>query len=468
MKILLLILLSSLSVSAQNFVRSNIDSSRLIVKVKSGSKIPKSNFALSSKKLFGNYIIYRTKNIEALKQDLENLPEVESVKYNFRWSQKQWPKVSKPSSNVSSGFLRDGETPIKNDLFNDPMLSKLWGLAEATQGVNLFNHLTFLNRNNIPKNKVLVAVVDTGVDVAHPDLSGKIWINKNEIAGNKIDDDQNGYVDDVNGIDTLTRDSQGRATAHLIDGHGHGTHVSGTIAAVQNNGIGIAGVSSHAEIMAIRTVPANGDETDVDVAESFIYAAKMGARIINCSFGKAAEETPGLVKDAIDEIAKINETVVIAAAGNDGKNIDVRFAYPASLPNENLIVVNATKTGGSITGFSNFGLKNSDIAAPGAAILSLTPKNQYASWDGTSMAAPHVSGVAAEILSIYPNLTATELKQALLKSAKSHSTLSGKSVTGGSIDVDLARKAAQEILKSRSSGFERRIGSNGSFQNRRF
>lgn len=464
MKILMMLFILSFYAKAQNYVISPIDSSRLIVKLKNGSKIPHSSYATSYKKLFGNYIIYQTKNLEALKQDLKNLPEISAISYNYRWTKKQWPKVS--NKILKNNILQlDKSDPEKQVPFNDPMLTQLWGLAESTQGINLFKHIEFINQNNIKKNTVLVAVVDTGVDINHPDLAGKIWINKKEIPNNKIDDDQNGYIDDVHGIDTLTRDSQGRATAHLRDGHGHGTHVSGTIAAVQNNGIGIAGVSSHAQILAIRTVPANDDETDIDVAESFIYASKMGARIINCSFGKSAEETPGLVKDAIDEIQKINETLVVAAAGNDGKNIDVRFAYPASLSNENLIVINAIQSGGSITGFSNFGIQNTDIGAPGASILSLNINNRYASWDGTSMAAPHISGVAAEILSIFPNLTAQELKAALLSSAKKHPSLNGKSLTGGSVDVDLARKAAEQISKNKS--LNNNLAGKRNFQNRR-
>lgn len=459
MKLIALLFILSFNAFTQNLVLSPVDSKRLIVKVKQGAKAPSSNYSLGAKKLFGNYFIYRTNDIESLKQDLKDLPQVESVNYNYRWSNKQWPKVSKqaPQSLTWIG----GGAPTKNIPLNDPMLAKLWGLAEETQGVNLYNHLNYVSTNNIPKVKVIVAVVDTGVDVKHPDLNGKFWVNKNEIAGNNLDDDNNGYIDDINGIDTLTRDSQGRATAHRIDGHGHGTHVSGTIAAVQNNNVGIAGISSHAEIMAIRTVPANGDETDIDVAESFIYAAKMGARVINCSFGKSAEENPGLVTDAIAEILKINNTLVVAAAGNDGQNIDIRFKYPASLQNENLIVINAIGTGGRLTGFSNFGLKNSDIAAPGADILSLTPNNGYASWDGTSMASPHVTGVAAEILSIYPKLTAIELKTVLMKATKAQPSLKGKSATGGSIDVNLAREIALEMMKNKKSNL------NNKFQNKR-
>lgn len=432
-----------------------IDQSRLIVILKNPRlNAPKSPYAISSKKLFKSYVVYYTNDIQRLKLDLERSPDVAKVEFNYkRTGHKIWPTVNP----FFPGKTKSGGTPDKPSSFpfNDPYISNLWGLDESTQGINLFKHLEYVSQHALKKQPVIVAVVDTGVDINHEDLKGKFWINPKEIPNNEIDDDGNGYIDDVNGIDTLARDTQGRATAHRKDGHGHGTHVSGTIAAIQNNNIGIAGISSHAKIMAIRTVPADGDETDVDVAESFIYAAKMGAKIISCSFGKDQQETPGLVSDAIDEILKINETLVIAASGNESQNIDRRLKYPASFQNNNLLVVDAIKKGGSLAMFSNYGVLNTDLAAPGVSILSTTPGNDYQSWDGTSMATPHVSGVAAEILSLYPNLKAIELKNILMKATKSQPSLSGKSVTGGSIDVNLARQYASQIAHHTGSTFQR-------------
>lgn len=444
---------------------STVDQTRLLVKVRSGMRPPLSIYASSSNHLFGRYVVYQTQNLGALVQDLQNDPAVESVQYNYKWKNNNWPKLSpifpKNKSLVGS--------PTEPSPFNDPMSGQLWGLTGSEQGVNLYKHLLYVKQNHIQKSPVIVAVVDTGVDITHEDLQGKIWVNKNEIPGNKIDDDNNGYVDDVNGIDTLARDAQGHATAHTHDGHGHGTHVSGTIAAVQNNGIGISGISSEAIIMPIRTVPADGDETDIDVAESFLYASKMGARIISCSFGKTAQETPGVVEDAIDEIGKKTQTLVIAAAGNDGVDIDRNLHFPASLKNETLLVVAAIKKGGSITYFSNFGAKSVDVAAPGAAILSLNPGNRYASWDGTSMATPHVSGVAAEILSIYPKLTALQLKEILMKSTRAQSTLSGITISGGIVDVDKARQLAATYAQKRNKFQNTQTMNNpGRFQGGRF
>lgn len=445
--VLILQLTFAKEIFAQNQPRQ-IDGTRLIVRLKNPQlNPPHSPYATSTKRIFKNYVVYYTKDVRMLKQDLERSPEVSKVEFNYKnMNKKQWPKISPILPQRING--EGGGTPEepKNFPFNDPMMSSLWGLDESTQGVNLFKHLEYVTQQSLKKTPVVVAVVDTGVDVNHEDLKGKLWVNIKEIPNNGIDDDNNGYIDDLNGIDTLARDTQGRATAHRIDGHGHGTHVSGTIAAVQNNKIGIAGVSSHAKIMAIRTVPANGDETDVDVAESFIYAAKMGARIISCSFGKSQEENPGIVTDAINEVLKINETLVIASSGNDSQNIDNKFKFPASLPNNNLLVVNAIRKGGSLAMFSNYGILNTDLGAPGVSILSTTPKNGYQSWDGTSMATPHVTGVAAEILSLYPHLKAMELKEVLMKATKVQPSLQGKSVTGGSIDINLARQLASKIV----------------------
>ena len=156
MKVLLLSLVISLNVFSQNYVLSPIDQKRLIVKLKPGVKAPQSNYALGARKLFGNYIIYRTQNVEALKNDLSTMPEVEFINYNYRWKNKQWPKVSKV---IPQSLTWDGGVPNKSYPINDPMLSKMWGLAEETQGLNLYNHLNYVAANNLKKEKSLVAAL---------------------------------------------------------------------------------------------------------------------------------------------------------------------------------------------------------------------------------------------------------------------------------------------------------------------
>ena len=288
---------------------------------------------------------------------------------------------------------------------------------------------TFNNRRSSPEKEVIVAVVDTGVDYTHQDLP--MWTNENEIPGNGIDDDGNGYIDDIHGINTLVRDENGNATMEVMDAHNHGTHVSGSIAAIQNNGIGIAGIASKAKIMAIRTVPNRSDETDVDVTEAFIYAAKNGAKIINCSFGKSVNERGMMVRDAINHIGEKYGVLVVAAAGNSFRNIDTYPTYPASFDSENLLVVASTSSSGSFSYFTNYGLKSVDIAAPGSGLLSTIIGNRYSQMSGTSMASPNAAGVAAEVLSNHPKLNTFELKEILMNSSYKLPIYQAKIMSGG-------------------------------------
>jgi subtilisin family serine protease len=230
-----------------------------------------------------------------------------------------------------------------------------------------------------------------------------------------------------------------------MDTHSHGTHVSGTIAAKQNNGIGIAGIASNVKIMGIRTVPNDGDETDVDVAEAFVYAAKNGARIINCSFGKDKNPGKKLIPDTLKYIADNYGVLVIAAAGNDSSDIDRTPTYPASFDNDNLLIIASTTSGGSMSYFSNYGKVGVDVAAPGSNIFSTVPGNKYESMSGTSMATPTTVGVAAEILSHYPNLTYAQLKDVIMKSVTKVDNFKNKMVSGGRIDLAKGLELARTI-----------------------
>ena len=187
--------------------------------------------------------------------------------------------------------------------------------------------------------------------------------------------------------------------------------------------------------MAIRSVPNESDETDVDIAESFIYAAKNGAKIINCSFGKGQNEGKNLIPETLKYIQDNYGVLVIAAAGNDGTDIDRTPTYPASHPSENLLIVAATTKSGTMSGFSNYGKINVDVAAPGSDVYSTTPGNRYESMSGTSMATPTTVGVAAEILSHYPNLSPIQLKDVLINSVTSIERFKTKIVSGGRIDL---------------------------------
>ena len=240
----------------------------------------------------------------------------------------------------------------------------------------------------------------------------------------------------MHGINTLKRRDDGSAYGNPMASHSHGTHVSGTIAAAQNNNVGIAGIASAVKIMAIRAVPNSSDETDLDVVESFLYAAKNGAKLINCSFGKSHNEGGMIVNETIDHIGKTFGVLIFAAAGNDyGRDIDSNKTYPASFESDYLLVVASTKKSGGLSWFSNIGEKSVDLAAPGSDVYSTVKDNKYANMSGTSMATPTAVGVAAEVLSHFPELGPLGLKKALMDSVTPVKKFQGKMVSPGRIDL---------------------------------
>ncbi|UBF23735.1 S8 family serine peptidase [Kovacikia minuta CCNUW1] len=254
---------------------------------------------------------------------------------------------------------------------------------------------------------ITVAVVDSGVDYSHPDLDANLWTNTSEIAGNGVDDDTNGYVDDVRGWDFVDSDNT------PLDADSHGTHVAGTIAA-ENNGTGITGVAYGARIMPVRVLDETGSGTNVDIAAGIRYAANNGARVINLSLGGGgySESIASAVQYAYQKGA-----VVVLAAGNEGAS-DPEF--PANLATQWGIAVGAVDSNQQVTSFSNDSGSSSTlkyVVAPGKDIYSTIPNQSYAYYDGTSMAAPHVAGVAALILSANPNLSATQVINILTETA---------------------------------------------------
>lgn len=410
----------------------------LVVKLKPGRSLPELKNIKSIQHLFLNVYVLRSDNVNALKSSLINHPAVEYVERNHRSEKRVLPQPD-PNSARTLGRRVPGDSQ-----FDDPLLGALWAFKDSSEnGVSV--NAAYKLYGTGGTTPVIVAVVDTGVDTKHEDLQTRIWVNSKEIPNNKIDDDGNGYIDDINGINTLVRDMNGKATVNVKDAHSHGTHVSGTIAARQNNGLGIAGIASNVRIMAIRTVPNNGDETDVDVAEAFVYAARNGARIINCSFGKGKNEGRQLIPDTLKYIGEKYGVLVIAAAGNETSDIDVEPTYPASFTNENLLIIASTTSRGGLSYFSNYGKISVDVAAPGSDIYSTVPGNRYESMSGTSMATPTTVGVAAEILAHNPLLSALQLKEVLIKSVTRVDAFKNKMVSGGRIDLLKGMEIAKTI-----------------------
>lgn len=402
---------------------------RLIVKVKPGMQVPGFEHIETTRNLYGNVYVIKTSELQKTYEQLQKHPALEYVAKDYKSRPRELAKV------VAETTLKEQFTI--NSSFNDPKVGKQWTFRSADRnGISVSD--AYKSNSTQPRETIIVAVVDTGVDYNHEDLKDVMWINPGEIAGNGIDDDGNGYVDDIHGINTLVRDSQGNATADMMDTHNHGTHVAGSIGATQNNNKGIAGIASNVQIMGIRTVPNGGDETDVDVVEAFIYAAKNGAKIINCSFGKDRNEGGMAVSDAIDFIGQEYGTLVVAAAGNSSRNIDNSPTYPASFQNDNLLVVASTGSWGNMSYFSNYGIKNVDVASPGSDVYSTIRNNRYASMSGTSMASPNTAGLAAEVLSHFPELGPVELKQVIMDSVTPVSRFSSKVGAGGRIDLKRA------------------------------
>ncbi|HXV13930.1 MAG TPA: S8 family peptidase, partial [Candidatus Krumholzibacteria bacterium] len=230
---------------------------------------------------------------------------------------------------------------------------------------------------------VLVGIIDSGVDWQHVDLAPNIFVNTREIADNRIDDDGNGYIDDVRGWDFVNEDND------PDDDNGHGTHVAGIVAAVGNNAIGVAGVSWSARILPLKFLSAVGSGTTSDAIRAVEYATAMGARLTNNSWGGIGFSLA--LRSAIDEAAEAG-ALFVAGAGNAGLNNDVTPFYPASFDLDNVISVASTDHDDERSFFSNYGLTSVDLGAPGSDVISTFPDDRYAIASGTSMAAPHVSG----------------------------------------------------------------------------
>jgi subtilisin family serine protease len=286
--------------------------------------------------------------------------------------------------------------------------------------------------------RVIVAVIDTGVDYNHPDLAENIWINPREIAGNGIDDDGNGLIDDVRGWDFSGADGTA-GDDDPMDEDGHGTHVAGIIDARGNNGRGIAGTAWGVRIMVLKVQADNKTTMELlDIIQAIDYAIAKGARLVNCSFG-------GKTYSDIEYAAFIRlrnaGILAVCAAGNNGKDIDPGTGdknYPASYTLENIIAVAASDQNDQLASFSNYGSGSVHLMAPGVSIYSTCRNDLYCNMQGTSMAAPHVTGVAALLLSKAPSLSYTQLKSAIMNTVEPIAAVADKIITGGRLNAAAA------------------------------
>ena len=315
---------------------------------------------------------------------------------------------------------------------NDARFSELWGMNNTGQTGGAFDadiDAAEAWDKATGTGQTVVAVIDTGVDYNHPDLKANIWTNTREVAGNGKDDDGNGYIDDIRGYDFVNND------ADPMDDNGHGTHVSGTIGAVGNNGIGVAGVNWGVKIMPLKFLGADGSGYLSGAIDAVNYAVANGAKLSNNSWGGGPYDAT-LGKAISNAAAKGH--IFVAAAGNDSQNNDSITSYPSGYNYDNIVAVAAVDHLDNLAYFSNYGVNTVDIAAPGVNILSTLPGNQYGSYSGTSMATPHVTGALSLYWDANPNATYKEVISALYQSADTVSTLTNY-VGGGGRRLNVAK-----------------------------
>jgi len=319
---------------------------------------------------------------------------------------------------------------------NDPswLDGSLWGLLKI-QAQEAWTNFT------PGDGSVVVAGIDTGIDYTHPDLAANMWHNPGEIPDNGVDDDGNGYVDDVYGIDTVNH------TSDPFDDQGHGTHTAGTIAAVGNNGQGVTGVSWNTKLLACKFLDASGSGDDAGAIECFNYVVALKNRGVNIrvtsnSWGQQRGSDPPstLLQAAIDAAGNAG-IISIFGAGNDGTNNDTSPFDPASYPIDSIVSVASSGPTDRRSFFSNYGATSVDLAAPGEGILSTYPFGGYETLDGTSMATPHVAGVAALLATMNPDLSVGDIKALLLDNVDQSSRWTGRVLSGGRLNAFKAASA---------------------------
>lgn len=366
-------------------------------------------------------------SVREAQQRYESQPSIEYAEPDY----KIYPTDIKREDRIDPQYV----TP------DDPLFAELYGLNNqgqtgGTSGADI--SATDAWEKTTGSDDVVVAVIDTGINIDHPDLRDNIWINEDEVASNNTDDDGNGYKDDVTGWNFYDDNNKVFGDA---ENDSHGTHIAGTIGAEANNGQGVAGVNHDVKIMPLKFIgPESGNTSDA--IEAIHYAVENGATISNSSWGGG--ERSQALEDTLS-YAERNDHLFVAAAGNESENADITPFYPASYQHDNVVSVAATDDDDDIADFSNYGANSIDLGAPGVEILSTFPpglgsedKRPYGYLSGTSMASPHVAGTAALLKSEYPGASEEDLKIRLLESVDPVTSLQGDTVTGGRLNADRA------------------------------
>jgi thermitase len=410
---------------------------------------PKASFAAEPESIPGEFLIKL--KVGAKNQSKESLEGMLRVKILREHQALRILVVKKPVVELTNSALQAlRENPLvevadpnfiyhTEKLPNDPEFGKLWGLKNTGQEDSRQSGVAGVDIDvekawdiTTGSEDVVVAVIDTGIDFNHPDLRENIWVNeaeKNGVIG--IDDDGNGYVDDIHGFNFTIAENP---NANPLDDNGHGSHCAGTIGA-QSDSTGIVGVNWNVKLMPVKFLSAGGGGSLEGAILAIDYAIKNKAKILSNSWGGGGESQ--LLKEAIQRSADAS-AVFVAAAGNDGWNTDDNPHFPSGYPVENVLSVAAIDNQGSLASFSNYGKRSVDVGAPGLNVYSSYMASGYKWLSGTSMATPHVSGVAALLLAHNPELSGVDLKKQIMATTRGLASLRNKVVSGGMVNAYFA------------------------------
>ena len=323
---------------------------------------------------------------------------------------------------------------------NDPLYNQQWhlnntGQLGGTPGDDVDAQKAW--DTSTGSSDVIVGVIDTGVQYTHPDLAANMWLNTAECNGTPgVDDDGNGYIDDCHGIDTINHDSD------PMDDFGHGTHVSGIIGAVGNNGVGVSGINWNVRILPCKSHDATGNGTSASIIECYAYVEAIKARgeniiATNNSYG-GCPEACGFDQATMDGIAGLESVGVlfVASAGNDAADNDTVLKYPADYFLPNVIGVAATTNADDLAFFSNYGVRTVSVGAPGNTVFSTWLPDTYTYLSGTSMASPQVTGIAALLHAANPALSWFEIRNLIIAGGDTTASLTGKTISGRRVNAN--------------------------------
>ena len=349
--------------------------------------------------------------------DLQNTPELEFAEPNF---------IYRHTATATDSYFTNGS---------------LWGMyGSATSPANQYgsNAAAAWAAGTIGSASVYIGIIDEGVQLTHPDLSSQIWTNPNDPV-NGVDDDGNGLIDDTNGWDFAGNDRTIYDGGKRGASDDHGTHVAGTIGARANNGTGVVGLNWNITMISAKFLGQNGGTT-ANAIKAVDYLTNLKSRGLNVVASNNSWGGGGFSQALFDAISRANNAGIlfVAAAGNSGTNNDTSPSYPSNYNLPNVIAVAAIDKTGALVSFSQYGATTVDIGAPGVAINSTTAFNTYSSYNGTSMATPHVTGAIALYASTHPGASVAQIRNAILSSAVPTASLAGKTVTGGRLDANAA------------------------------